>query len=128
MTRSQYAADITEATGWSIDYSRLGRYMRGELPTGKQVLAHLDAYAKARSYDPVDLGHREPERSIEERAVRAAESQAAAAWAQAEVLRLIHAHLAPKDALTAEELAVLAKVSSGLRWPASHPPMTTASR
>lgn len=75
MSRSEYAADIT-STGWSIDYSRLGRYMREELPTGKDTLAHLAAYAAARDLEPVDLGPREPQLSLEERAVLAAERQA----------------------------------------------------
>lgn len=84
--RQQYAADIS-ATGWSIDYTRLGRYIRQELPVGKDVLGYVNRYAEARGLDPVDLAPREAPLSLDERAVLAAEAQVEATRAQTEVYR-----------------------------------------
>lgn len=82
-TQDDYAADITAATGWKIDRTRLGRYMSGKLSVGPEVLGHLAEYARLRNLPPIDLHPPEPERSPEERAALAAERQAIAAERQA---------------------------------------------
>jgi hypothetical protein len=86
-TLTQMAADITDATGWPIDHSRLGRYRNQKLQVGAEVVRHFDDYAAARDLPPVDLGDREVEPSFEERALIAANRQADAIQALVDELR-----------------------------------------
>lgn len=59
-TGQEFAADVTGATGWSVDRSRLSKYANGSIHIGRDVIAHLSDYAQARGYPPLDLTPAEP--------------------------------------------------------------------
>lgn len=87
-TNTEFAADISEAGTWPIDYSRLGRYRNGKLQVGQAVIDHFNAYAAKRGLPPVDLGPREAPISFEERQLAAMKAQTDATAALVVELRL----------------------------------------
>lgn len=47
-TRAAFVADVLAHTsGWKLERTRLGRYMSGSLPVGRETLAHFNEYAAA---------------------------------------------------------------------------------
>jgi hypothetical protein len=54
-TQADLAEDITRTTGWNLDRTRLGRYQNQRLPVGREVIEHLNQYAKAKGIAAPDF-------------------------------------------------------------------------
>ena len=80
MSQAALAEDITASTGWTITRDRYSKYESGNpsSPMGREVFARFVSYWTGKGRPAPDMTPPAPLLSLEERAVRAAERQAAA--------------------------------------------------